>query len=266
MIKRVLTLLGAYFLTISSMAKAEASADMRAIEAMVARKIVGAVVALLGLVWLNVALVLFLLTTPWPLEASLAIGVLAALVGIVLLRSGGKSRTAPLSRTREVLRDEFAAMGIVGPTPAASPGTPDLQDLQSSAGLPHAAPAGTTAAAATAPDPLLAPLPDLSPEGASARLREIRIEIGNEISPRQSPYLPRGVPPLPSRPDFVPRSKTMRTILSLYRTGQSGTGRKLAGGVLSLLALRSPGLRRAMAGAAMVRTISRGVGSRLKRA
>ncbi len=238
MIKRVMTLLGSYLLTLSALAKTEATAEMQQLQAMAVRKIAGAVLALLGFVWLNVALLLFLMTTSWPIVGALGIGVIGAVIGVVLLKSG-HAPEGVLVHTRDVVRGELAAMGVgVSHEPGAPP-----------------------------PDPLLvAPPEHLSPEGAAARLRMIRIEIGQQISPPDSPYLPEGVPPLASRPDFVPKSATMRTVLGLWRTGQSQTGRKVLGGVLSLVALRNPTVRRGMAVAGFVKGVGRVLGTRLRRA
>lgn len=241
MITHLVRLLAEYVATLALLARTEAGQDFERLSALIKRRMISAGVALLGLLWVNVALVLWLLQTDWPVIGAFAIAAAALGAAWFLGRSPGGGADGVLAQTREVVRAEMHAMGI---------GTGDAH-----------APDGS---------PLAAPVETLSPAGARARLRAIRVEVGLLLAPPERADLP-GMPGSAGEPGaaggFSPRSRTMRLLMNVWggppETGAVGT---VLGSLVGFLALRSRRLRRLAAFVGIARNLTRMVGRRLRRA
>jgi hypothetical protein len=216
MMERIVALGADYAATIGALARTEAAQDAARLRAAARATAIAAAVLALGAVWLNVGVLLWLLTTPHPILGAFAIGAVALVVGLVMSASArrGVESLRLLEGTRRVLADELGARD-----PSA----------------PHA------------------PSPPLHPAEAGARLHAIREELRETIALHRGP---QGEPvEEPILASFEPRSTTMRTALWLWRAvGRVPQGTAMAG-VLGLLALGSPKLRRLLAVLALLRNL-----------
>jgi hypothetical protein len=216
MMERIVTLGADYASTVGALARTEAAQDAARLRVAARATAIAAAVLALGAIWLNVGVLLWLLTTPYPILGAFAIGVVALLVGLVLSASArrGVASLRLLEGTRRVLADELG--GRDPPAPRA-------------------------------------PAPPLHPAEASARLRAIREELRETVALHRGP---QGEPvEEPVLADFEPRSRTMRTALWLWRAvGRVPQGTAMAG-VLGMLALGSPKLRRLLAVLALLRNL-----------
>ncbi len=208
------------------------------------RQGIAAGLLMLGVLWLNVALlVFFVVHTEYQVLGPLLVGLAAVIVGFFLIR-GRKSEMPSeyLARTREVIRDELAAMGYA-PEPEQRQFGADLAD-------PNRPP----------------PVPErLTPEGAHARMRDLRIQMGQILSPTSTAtHIAGGArPPVVG---FQPKSKTMRWMYHVWETARTSRVSTVAGGVATLVAARYPKLRRSIALFSLVRGLGRAAGQRMRRA
>ena len=258
MISQLARLVAEYLGTFASLARSEAGHDLAQAVSALKRYAFAALAAVLGLLWLNIALLLWLLQSPWYIGGALLIGVGLMVAAWALTRTRLVAAGGPLPHTRELVRAEIHALGIEGQHPAA-----------------HAlaggeAPADASAAPAPAPAPAPSEQPDMTPALARARVRLTRNRIGQLLTPPEPPpsrqaALPPGQPPAVARAGFVPKSRTMRLLME-YWGGRPDKG--VAGTVVSSLlgyvALRSRKLRRAVVLLGMARNVRRMVGKRLR--
>lgn len=215
MMDRIAALGAEYLATVGALARGEAAEDAVRIAAALRARVLGLAVLALGALWLNVAVLLWLLTTPYAVAGAFAIAAGALVAGLVM--SAGARRAIaglrPMQATRRVLAAEFS-----GRDPAAVHPPPPM-------------PAGT----------------------ASARLRAIRTELRETVALHRGP---QGEPlDAPEPVGFEPRSRTMRTLLWLWRAIPRVPAGTAVTGALGLVALRSPTLRRLLAILALVRNL-----------
>lgn len=241
--QRLFTLAATYLATLSTLARTELADDLAATKAALVRRGIAAGLLLLGFVWLNIALLVWLLQTEWRLLGPLAIGGIGVLLGLVLLfGSKAKMPGGYLARTKAVVSDEIAAMGF------ASDRSEEQKQRERDAD-PDQPP----------------PVPErLSPEGAHARMRDLRIQLGQILSPtRAANYVEGGAPP--PAVGFQPQSRTMQWMVDMYQTGAAKKLPAIAGSVVSLLVSRNPKLRRTVAMLALLRGAARLAGQRMRR-
>ena len=224
MMERIAALGVDYLATVMALARSEAGHDLdRVRSALKARMLAFAAIAL-GALWLNVALLLWLLTTPYAPVAALAIGVAALAVGLSMA-AGARRRLAavsPLAGTRRVLAAEFGAGAADGPS---------------------------------------APL---APAEAAARLQAIREEVIESVSLHRGPENDPMASGSGASTGFQPRSRTMRTVLWIWRAIPRVPAGAAMASSLGVLAVSSPKLRRLLAAAALLRNLGghlRGAGS-----
>jgi len=217
MMDRIATLGADYVSTIGALARTEAAQDAARLRGALRATLTAAAVTALGALWLNVGVLLWLLTTPWAIAGAFAIGAITLLAGGVMAASArrGVESLHLLEGTRRVLAEEFGARGPAAATPFAQRA--------------------------------------LRPEEAGPRLRAIREELRETAALHRGP---RGEPEdTPDVPRFEPRSRTMRTALWVWRAiGRMPQGTAMAG-ALGVLAVSSPRLRRLLAVLALLRNL-----------
>jgi hypothetical protein len=219
-LERMTSLGTEYAATVAALARTEVRQDVERIKKSLLATAAGVAFVVLGGLWLNIALLLFLLRTPYPDVAALLIGAVALILGVILLARArrGTEHLRMLEATRRVLADEFGS--------AAEPPPPTL-------GPP-------------------APPAPMMPAEASARLREIREEMRETVSLSSS----HRVEYVNARGEvFQPRSRTMRTLLWVWEALPRVPSGTAVAGALGLLAVSSPTLRRLLAVAALARNL-----------
>ncbi len=216
MMDRIAALGADYVATIGALVRTEVAHDAARLRVATRAGVVAAAVVTLGALWLNVGVLLWLLTTPHPIGGALAIGAIALIAGLAMAASArrGVGSLRLLEGTRRVLADEFG-----GRHP----------------GAVHAPPAPT--------DPI----------EAGARLRAIREALRDTVALHRGPQgEPIDETPVAG---FEPRSRSMRTALWLWRAiARVPQGTAMAG-ALGVLALGSPRLRRLLATLALLRNL-----------
>ncbi len=91
MMERIAALGADYLATIGALARTEAVQDAARLRAAARATALAAAVTVLGVLWLNVGVLLWLLTTPYPIVGAFAIGAIVLLVGLAM---GGVARAA----------------------------------------------------------------------------------------------------------------------------------------------------------------------------
>ena len=216
MMERIAALGADYVATIGALARTEAAEDAARIAAALKARAAALAVLALGAVWLNVAVLLWLMTTPYAIAGAFAIAAVALVAGFTM--SAGARRAAaglrPMQATRRVLAAEFS-----GSDPA----------------VVHP------------------PAPPMRADEASARLRDIRTELRETVALHRGP---QGEPiDEPAVASFEPRSRTMRTVMWLWRVIPRVPAGTAVTSVLGLAALGSPKLRRLLAVVALLRNL-----------
>jgi hypothetical protein len=216
MIERIAALGADYVGTLGAFALTEAAEDAARLRAAARATLFAVGVGALGAIWLNVAVLLWLMTTPWAIPGAFAIATVALFAGFVMAGGARRARSAlhPMSATRRVLLAE-----IGGRDPAVS--------------HPPPAPMGA--------------------DEASARLRAIRIELRETVALDRGPDGAATDEPVPSR--FEPRSRTMRTVMWVWRAIPRVPAATAFTGALGLVAVSSPRLRRLLALVALLRNL-----------
>ncbi|HVL59411.1 MAG TPA: phage holin family protein [Burkholderiaceae bacterium] len=241
--QRLASLGSAYVATLAALVRTEMSDDAQQAKTAMVRLGIAGGLLLLGALWLNAALLVFFLQTEYQVLGPLLVGVVLAIVGFLLMRSRKSALPSEyLAGTREVLRSELIAVGLKQPEPERQFGA-DLADPNRPAPVPER----------------------LSPEGAHARMRDLRIQMGQILSPSTSAHYVRGGEP-PPVVGFQPKSKTMRWMCHAWQTGRSSKIGGVAGAAATLAAARYPKLRRSIAMFSLVRGLGRAAGERLRRA
>ena len=218
MMERIVSLGADYVSTVGALARTEARQDLSRIGTALRARAIGALVLAVGIVWLNVAVLLWLLSTPYALGGAIVIAVVAlAAGGLMSSRAGrGMARLTVLESTRRVLADEFRSREPLGMAMRAVP-----------------------------PEPI-------QPAEAAARLQAIREAL------RETVTLHRGAPSEPSAaaaPSFEPRSRTMRGLMWLWRVIPRVPASTALFSALGVLAVSSPRLRRLVAVMALLRNL-----------
>jgi hypothetical protein len=97
MIERIVALGGAYLGTRGALARTEALEDSARLRTAAWATLLAALVTALGVLWLNVAVPLWLMTTPWAIGGAFAFAAFAMLTGIVMSGSArrGMARLRP---------------------------------------------------------------------------------------------------------------------------------------------------------------------------
>jgi hypothetical protein len=223
-LERLTTLGGDYAATLAALARTEVRQDVERIRKAMLGTAIGVAMAVLGGLWLNVAVLLLLLRTDYPIVGAAVLGSIALVVGIVFIARAWRNaeQLRMLEATRRVLADEFGA-GV---------------------------PPGLVPVAAAAP---------MMPAEASARLRELREEMRETVSlgagPRVELVNARGE-------HFEPRSRTMRVLLWVWAALPRVPSGTAVAGTLGVLAVSSPKLRRLLALLALARNLGGGSGHR----
>jgi hypothetical protein len=219
MIERIVTLGADYASTLGALARTEAVEDFARLKRALRARIAAALVLALGVAWLNVAVLLWLLTTPYALAGAGAIAALGIVAGLAM-SAGARRGTESLrlmEGTRRVLADEFSA---------------------------HEPGVTRSAQAASIP---------IRPAEASARLHEIRAELRETVTLHHGA---QGEPLEPvSGPHFEPRSKTMRSLMWMWRVIPRVPSSTALVSALGVLAVSSPRLRRLVAVMALLRNL-----------
>jgi dihydroxyacetone kinase DhaKLM complex PTS-EIIA-like component DhaM len=237
MMERLVALGADYVTTIGGLARAELGHDAARIRAALRASAASAAVLAVGAVWLNVALLLWLLTTPHPIAGAAAIGAVALVAGLFM---AGRARRdvdslRVLESTRTVLAEEFGGRG----RPA---------DGEDAGRAPVAHPTATQPFVASRPMPV--PIP--TPAEARARLRAIREELRETVALHRGPH---GEPVDEPVQRFEPRSRTMRAAMWLWRAIPRVPSGTAIGSALGLVAVGSPRLRRLLALLALLRNL-----------
>lgn len=216
MIERIAALGADYLGTLAALARTEATEDAARLRAAARATLLAVLVSALGVLWLNVAVLLWLAMTPWAVSGAFAIAAVALCAGIIMASGARRDLFAlhPMAATRRVLAAE-----IGGRDPAA----------------------------------FRAPPAPMGAEQASARLRAIRVQLHQTVALVRGPYEAATQAPLPPR--FEPRSRTMRTVMWLWRTIPRVLAPTAVTGALSLAAVSSPRLRRLLALIALLRNL-----------
>lgn len=265
MIAQLARLLADYLGTFVSLARTEASNDIKSLLSVVTRWAMAAGAALLGVVWLNIALLLWLLQSPWRVGGALAVAVILLAAAWFLMRSRTFSGGL-LPQTRELVRAEVHAIGL-----DSNDLSKDLAQAKAIAN-PDATSPVTRPAAPAAPAPQRTPAPAMTPEDARTRVRALRNRIGQVLAPPDQPgALPRpeapGMTPEVAHAGFVPRSNTMRLLMNYWggppNKGKAGT---VVSSLLGYVALRNRKLRQLASTIVMARSFARILGKRLRRA
>lgn len=228
MIERIVTLWAEYVATVGALAQGEAELDVQRLRRSLRARLIGAAVLVLGVAWLNVALLLWLLSTASPVTGAALIAVAVLAVGVMLWARAGRA-AEPLqlfAQTRRVLGEELGMAGGLG----VREGLGSHQGVEASA----------------------APVP-MTAEEAGARLRAIREAV------RETATFARGAGPgvadEPAAMRFEPRSRTMRTAMWVWRVlPRVPAGAALASAV-GVLAVGNPRLRRLAAVLALLRNL-----------
>lgn len=269
MIAQLARLLADYLGTFVSLARTEAGNDIKSLLSVVTRWAMAAGAALLAVLWLNIALLLWLLQSPWRIGGALAVAVILLAAAWFLMRSRTFSGGF-LPQTKELVRAEIHAIGL-----DSNDLSKDLAQAKAIANPDATSPVTRQAAAvASAPQPpATAPAPAaMTPEAARTRVRALRNRIGQVLAPPDQPgALPRldapGVTPEAARAGFVPRSNTMRLLMNYWggppNKGKAGT---IISSLLGYVALRNRKLRQFASTVVMARSFARILGKRLRRA
>ena len=196
--ERIAALGADYLATIGALARTEAEQDAARIGRALRARALGLAVLALGALWLNVAALLWLLTTPYAIEGALAIAAVGLVAGSVMSSSARRATRGLrlMQGTRRVLADELGGHAA--------------QDRHASHD-PAVGPAVDPMSAATGPVPAAPLLPDEARE----RLGRIREALRETVALQRD----AGGDPLDASvaPRFEPRSRTMRTATWLWR-------------------------------------------------
>lgn len=231
MANHLIRLIADYVATLALLARGEARRDMQHLMAALKRRAIGGALLFLGVLWINGALLILLLDSPYREIGPFIVGFVVLLAGYLALRSAPAPIDESLRATRDVFAAELNALGV---------GSQDD---------PH-------------------PRPEPTPAQAQVRLQAIRTELGMLLAP---PEVPADTPKVQARRDaqenFVPRSRTMRVLMALWG-GHAPDSRlgTVAGSLLGFVALRSVKLRRIVSVLALARNVTRGLGRRMRRA
>ena len=265
MIAQLARLLADYLGTFVSLARTEASNDIKSLLSVITRWAMAAGAALLGVLWLNIALLLWLIQSPWRVGGALAVAVILLAAAWFLLRSRTFSG-GMLPQTKALVRAEIHAIGL-----DSNDLSRDLAQAKAIAN-PDATSPATQPAAAPAPAPHRAPAPPMTPEAARTRVHALRNRIGQVLAPPdQAGALPRvdapGVTPGVARASFVPRSNTMRLLMNYWGgPPNKGTAGTIFSSLLGYVELRNRKLSKLASTVVKVRTFARTLGKRLRRA
>jgi hypothetical protein len=216
MINRIAALGADYVGTLGALARTEATEDAARLGAAARVTLFAMLVSALGVLWLNVAVLLWLMTTPWAISGAFAIAAVALLVGVVMARGVRRALAAlhPMAATRRVLAAE-----IGGRDPADAPSPPAPMEA----------------------------------DEASARLRSIRVALRETVALDRRPDEVVTETPVSAR--FEPRSRTMRSAMWLWRAIPRVPAGTAITGALGLVAASSPRLRRLLALVALLRNL-----------
>jgi hypothetical protein len=216
MIERIAALGADYLGTLGALARTDATADAAMLRAAARATLFAVLVSALGVLWLNVAVLLWLMTTPWAISGAFAIAAVILLAGLVMASGARRAVSAlhPMAATRRVLAAEFG-----GRDPAA----------------------------------LLAASVPMGADQASARLRAIRVALHETVALDRGPDEAAPQAPVPAR--FEPRSRTMRTAMWVWRAIPRVPAGTAVTGALGLVAVSSPRLRRLLALVALLRNL-----------
>lgn len=253
MITPIARLLSEYLATIAVLARDEAKDDLARMASLAKRRVLAAGAALLGLVWLNIALLLWIMQSEWRVLLALLVGVVAVVAAWIMARPGASAAKPMLSDTRALVHEEMQALGLGAdgdaPSTAASASGPD----------------SSAAGASSAPV-----RPRLEPETARAHLHDIRVEMGRLLAPTERAGEATGLAGEPGAAPpvgFMPKSRTMQLLMAVWggRPRGSAFGTVMSS-LLGFVALRNRKLRRLATMIGMARNATRLVGRRLKRA
>jgi hypothetical protein len=214
MIERIAALGADYVGTLGAFALTEAAEDAARLRAAARATLFGMLVSALGALWLNIAVLLWLMTTPWAIPGSFAIAAVALFAGIAMASRARHALSAlrPMAATRHMLAAEIGGRG-----PSASHSSPE----------------------------------PMGADEASAKLRAIRVELRETVALDRGPHETVTDESAPAR--FEPRSRTMRTVMWIWRTIPRVTAGTAITGALGLVAVSSPRLRRLLALIALLR-------------
>ncbi|RPH45459.1 MAG: hypothetical protein EHM87_06355 [Burkholderiales bacterium] len=216
MIERIVGLGSEYVGTLAALARTEAAEDAARLRTAATATLLAVLVCALGLAWLNIAVLLWLLTTPWAIPGAFAIAAVAGVAGIVMLAGARRALGTlhPMQATRRVLAAEIGGR---------EPGAPPLDSAPMNA------------------------------EEAGLRLRSLRAALRETVSLGRGASADPAAAVAPPR--FEPRSRTMRSAMWLWRTIPRVPAGTAITGALGVLAVSSPRLRRLLAMLALVRNL-----------
>lgn len=256
MITPLARLLSEYLATIAVLARDEAKADLARMASLAKRRALAAGAALLGLVWLNAALLLWILQSEWRVLLALLVGVLAMVVAWVLARPGASGAKPMLSETRALVQEEMQTLGFGASEPASGPASGEAP----APGRADAARGGFAAP----------PAPRLEPATARVHLHDIRVEMGRVLAPTERAGEAAGAPAAGSEPPpvgFMPKSRTMQLLMAVWGGRPRGSAfGTVTSSLLGFVALRNRKIRRLATMIGLARNATRLVGRRLKRA
>jgi hypothetical protein len=219
MIERIVSLGADYASTLGALARTEALDDVAGLRRALRARIAAALVLALGVAWLNLAVLLWLLTTSHALAGAGMIAALGIVIGLAMSASARRAAGSLrfMDGTRRVLAGEF---GTLEP--------------------------GVARGAQAAPIPM-------RPAEVGARLHAIREALRETVTLHRGPQGEPVEPPSGLR--FEPRSRTLRGLMWLWRViPRVPSGTALAS-ALGMLAVNSPGLRRLLAAMALLRNL-----------
>jgi len=216
MIERLIALGTDYVGTLGALARTEAAEDTRALRGALGATLFAVVVIATGALWFNVAVLLWLLSTGWAIPGAFAIAAVALLAGIAL-GTGARRRLSALRPMQATRRVLAEALGGGDP------------------GLPRAA------------------VSPIDADEAGARLRSIREALRRTLVQELDPL--GGASGTPTAPRFVPRSRTMRSALWLWRAIPQVPSATAVTGALGVMAVGSPRVRRLLALVALLRNL-----------
>lgn len=216
MIERIAALGADYVGTLGALARTEATEDAARLAAAARATLFAALVSALGVLWLNVAVLLWLMTTPWAIPGTFAIAAVGLVAGIAMASGARRALSAlhPMAATRRVLAAEI--------------GGHDAADA-------------------------LSPPAPMGADEAGARLRAIRVALRETVALDRRPDEAVTETPVPAR--FEPRSRTMRSAMWLWRAIPRVPAGTAITGALGLVAVSSPRLRRVLALVALLRNL-----------